>query len=193
MRAGRIETGLHVFLLLLKYLEDKNMESQYYEHLVACKTPVLMKAARIFSIVAFVASLLFLMPNSLIIGIVGCVLMGVVFWLSNQETSKEYEYVYIDGDISFDAVYNKSKRKNKGKTSWEETKLICRSDAPELEGYRQRGAKEVDFTSGDAQNEKAVYVMVVEKQGEFKIVYFEPAPEMLEMMWRKAPSKVKRQ
>ncbi|MDD7389113.1 MAG: hypothetical protein PUG60_05535 [Lachnospiraceae bacterium] len=166
------------------------MESQYYEHLVHCKTPLSVQLLRVVSVVGFVFSFV-LMATSAIIGLIGCVLMGVLFWYSNQEAGKEYEYIYVDGDISFDAIYQKSRRKNKGKTSWEETKLVCRAGAPELEGYRQKNAKVQSFT-GKGKNEDGVYALVTEAGGTPVITYFEPAQEMLEMMWRKSPSKVKR-
>ena len=116
---------------------------------------------------------------------------AVLFWFSNQEAGKEYEYVYIDGDISFDAVYNKSRRQTKGKTDWEETRLVCRAGSPELEGYRQKNAKIRNFTGND-KNAQNIYAIVTEAGGTPVITLFEPADAMLEMMWRKSPSKVKR-
>lgn len=171
-------------------LEDSRMESQYYEHLVHCRTPFLMQFLRVFSVVGFVLAILFC-AVSFLPGLGCCVLMAVLFWFSNQEAGKEYEYVYVDGDISFDAVYNKSRRKTKGSTSWEETKLVCRAGAPELEGYRQKNARVQDFTSKRKESQD-VYALVTEAGGSPVITYFEPAPQMLEMMWRKSPSKVKR-
>ena len=164
------------------------MESQYFEHLVHCKASLLVQILRVLSVAGFVFSFI-LMATSIIVGIIGCVLMGLLFWYSNQEAGKEYEYVYVDGDISFDAIYNKSRRKNKAKTSWEETKLVCRTDAPELEGYRQKNAKVQSFTGS---NKEGIYALVTEAGGAPVITYFEPAQEMLEMMWRKLPSRVKR-
>lgn len=166
------------------------MESQYYEHLVNCKPQVLMKAVSIVSVIGFIISML-LTAASFILGIIGCVVMGVIFWFSRQESDKDYEYVYIDGDISFDAIYNKSRRKTKAKTSWEDTRIICKAGSPELEGYRQKNARVQNFTSND-KDARNVYAVVTEKEGKLSIIYFEPAEEMLEMMWRKAPSKVKR-
>lgn len=165
------------------------MESQYFEHLVHCNSSA-AKIIRVIGVIGFVLSLV-LIPISMITGIIACVLMAVVFWFSNQEAGKEYEYVYIDGDISFDAVYNKSRRKTKGKTSWEETRLVCKNGSPELEGYRQKNAKIQNFTSND-KNAEGIYALVTEAGGTPTITLFEPAPEMLEMMWRKSPSKVKR-
>ena len=166
------------------------MESQYYEHLVHCKASIFMQIARVVSVVGFIISIL-LMPSSFFVGIIGCILMAVAFWFSNQEAGKEYEYVYVDGDISFDAVYNKSRRKTKGKTSWEETRLVCKAGSPELEGYRQKNAKIQNFTSNN-KNSGNVYAIITEAGGVPSITFFEPAPEMLEMMWRKSPMKVKR-
>ena len=166
------------------------MESQYYEHLVNCKPQVLMKVVSVVSIIGFILSLL-LIPASFLFGIIGCIVMGVICWYSRRESGKDYEYVYVDGDISFDAIYNKAKRKTKGKASWEDIKLICRGNAPELEGYRQKNARVQNFTSGD-KNSSDVYALVMEKEGNSTIIYFEPAKEMLEMMWRKGPSKVQR-
>lgn len=168
------------------------MESQYYEHLVKCKSPIVMQAVKVCSIAAFLISLLFIIPFSLIPGIAGCVLMAVFFWISTRETGKEYEYVYIDGDISFDVVYCKSKRKCKEKVTWEEIKRICPADALELEGYRQHGAKQVYFISGANKADEKVYALVVQRRENEMLIFFDAAPEMLEMMWRKSPSKVKR-
>ncbi|MDO5409260.1 MAG: hypothetical protein Q4F21_02270 [Lachnospiraceae bacterium] len=167
------------------------MESQYYEHLVQCRPQPLMKLVKVISMVGFIFSLL-MAPGALIAGIAGCLAMGATFWFSNREVGKEYEYVYIDGDISFDEIYNKSRRKTKLKTSWEETRLVCRADSPELNGYRQKNAKVQNFASRDKANESRVYALLTEKQGTYMIVYFEPAEDMLEMMWRKSPSKVKK-
>lgn len=166
------------------------MESQYYEHLVRCKPQVLMQVVKVISGIVFVFSLL-LMMSSAFIGLVGCIVAAVIFWFSSREVGKDYEYVYIDGDISFDAIYNKSRRKTKGKTSWDETRLVCKKEAPELEGYRQKNASVQDFTSND-KNARGVYAIVTDSEGKSTITYFEPSEEILEMMWRKGPSKVKR-
>lgn len=165
------------------------MESQYYEHLVSCKPQVLMKIIRILSAIGFIFSLLLIVAST-VVGLVGCVVMAVIFWFSSREVGKDYEYVYVDGDISFDAIYNKSRRKTKGKTSWDETRLVCKKGAPELEGYRQKNASVQNFTSND-ESCGEVYAIVTEGEGRLTITYFEPAQEMLEMMWRKGPSKVK--
>ena len=166
------------------------MESQYYEHIVRCKPSMAAKLLRIVSIVVFILSLL-MFSAGILFALAGCLVMGGLFWYSNREAGKEFEYVYVDGDISFDAVYNKSKRKSQLKTKWEETKLVCRGNAPELEGYRQKNAKTQNYTS-NMKPMKDVYALVIEREGVPIIVYCEPADEMIEMMWRKAPSKVKR-
>lgn len=166
------------------------MDSQYYEQLVPFKSSILMKILKVVSIIGIIISILFT-AASLIGGLVGLVVMGVLFYFSNQEAGKEYEYVYVDGDISFDAIYNKARRKTKWAIAWDEIKLVCRADASELEGYRQKNAKIYNFTS-KSDDDGTVYVLVSESGGSFTMTYFEPCKEMLEMMWRKSPSKVKR-
>jgi hypothetical protein len=165
------------------------MESQYFEHLVKCNVPILVKIARILSIAGEILFAL-LVPVSPVMGIAGCILMAAAFWFINREAGKEYEYIYVDGDISFDTIYNRSKRKTQCKTSWEEIKLVCKAGSPELEGYCQKNAPLRNYTSHDG-NFQDVYALVTEKSGTPMVIYFEPAPEMLEMMCKKAPFKVK--
>ena len=81
-------------------LEDNRMESQYYEHLVHCRTPFLMQFLRVFSVVGFVLAILFC-SVSFFLGLGCCALMAVLFWFSNQEAGKEYESL-----LSFPVEYH---------------------------------------------------------------------------------------
>lgn len=166
------------------------MESQYYEQLVSCKANSIMKIINIMSIVGLVVAVSSILV-SVMAASLGIVAMGIIFWFSRRQLNKEYEYVYIEGDIAFDAVFAKSKRKSKLKVKWEEIKLVCKANAPELEGYRRKNAKVREFTS-QMNDINSCYALAVEQMGNYMIVYFEPVPELLDMMWKKGPSKVKK-
>lgn len=98
----------------------------------------------------------------------------------------EYEYLCTNGDLDFDKVIRKCKRKHLFSINGENIVMMAPVNAQELTQYR--GVKIFDFSDKESGN---IVYKVVAKQGESMIaILFSPKPEMVEKMWTKFPRNV---
>lgn len=132
----------------------------------------------IFSIVLFVMSF---NPMMLIF----VILFGVAMYFVRMNINLEYEYLYVDKELSIDKIMNKTKRKKLAKISMDRMEVIAPIGSYHLDDYKKRLDKTVDYSSGKAEAKR--YMLVYEGQ---KSVIIEPGEEMLRMIKNIAPRKV---
>ena len=164
------------------------MNDTYVEVMVDRKTSPLLGVARIvlyaLAIVCFVMA---------IVGsgvfFVGAIAFAVVAYFVLPNFDLEYEYLYIDKEISIDKIMAKEKRKHVQTIDLNKMEVIAPVKSHELDQYKARGLKTYDFTSG---NEDArVYTVVYENGGAGTVmVNIEPNEEMLRAIKNVFPRKV---
>lgn len=156
----------------------------YVECLVARKASFAMrvlKTALIMLTVFFALIGVAFIPAFLV-----AIATGVGAYFSYMNADVEYEYLYLDKEISIDKVMAKSKRKRVAVYDVERMEILAPVKSYHLDAYKNRELKTVDYSSGlDEDNKK--YMMIYE--GNVK-VFLEPSAEMLKAVRMVAPRKV---
>lgn len=150
------------------------MNEFYVEQLVPRKTVVIKDAmikysCIILTIVAIVFSFLF--P---IFWLVMIALAAIDVYLI-KNSSVEYEYLYLNGELEIDKIIAKQKRKNVYSVNIEEILILAHLDSAEVIPFQQ--LKTRDFSSGDKGT--SVYKMIILKNGQREAILIEPNENLL--------------
>lgn len=161
------------------------MNETYVEILIKRKTPAYMKLLKILLImltVCFVLVGLILWP-ALLIGIV----LGVASYFVYMNAELEYEYLYVDKELTVDKIVAKSKRKRVEVFELEKMEIVAPIHSWHLDSYKNRSDKTFDYSSGEPGKPDTRYVFFYDGQ---KKVIFEPNENLIKAMQFAAPRKV---
>ncbi len=157
----------------------------YVEQLIKTKMagqPVYIRIGAVALTVVCIFLGLTMIPLLLTVGIG----LAVVDILLFKDSTMEYEYIYMNGDIDVDRIIAKQRRKRMMSFQLEDMVVIAKANSGEVKPYQK--IKVYDFSSGtDNQN---VYKMIVSKSGTMEAVLFEPNEKIIQDMKRRAPRKV---
>lgn len=161
------------------------MNETYVEWLVKRKTPAYMAFLKILFTVLAVFFILIglLMLPALLIG-VAC---GVAAYFITLNADLEYEYLYVDKELTVDKVMAKSRRKRVAVFSLDKMEIVAPVKSWHLDNYKNRSEKAVDYSSGEEKQPDKRYVFYYDGQ---KKIIFEPNEEMIRAMQTVAPRKV---
>lgn len=165
------------------------MNDSYYELLVAQEPDTKDKAVKVglpaAGIACIIAGILVFWP----ILIVGAVLLiaGYVFLI--PRASREYEYLFIQGDFSVDVVYSQSKRKKMMEFSVREADIVAPVNSHRLDYYNNnQNLKVVDFSSGNPDHRR--FAVITRLDSQLTKIIIEPDQKLEQMMIDYSPSKV---
>ena len=145
----------------------------YIEHLVKGKKGIIEYMERG---VAIALPFLFMFILSLLsLPIIFFVFLLPISYYIRIRSDKEYEYLYMAGDLSIDVVYHKTSRKNLIQCSKEEV-LEIRPFREDLKEQYQRSGSLVSDFAGLGENPH--YFYLIQKEGK-KYVYILDCPEKL--------------
>lgn len=162
------------------------MSDAYVECLVKAKTSMAAKLLKVLLILLAV----FFGFLMLITGIIGFILMlvaAVGAYFVNLFTDLEYEYLYVDKELVVDKVMAKSRRKRVASYSLDKVEILAPIRSYHLDNYKNRTAKEKDYSIKEELKPDLRYVMFYE--GSEKII-LSPSPEMIKVMKNVAPRKI---
>ncbi|NLC20012.1 MAG: hypothetical protein GX757_12515 [Clostridiales bacterium] len=162
------------------------MNQSYAEAGVARKNTATIIALKILMILVIIAGA-FVMLTGGIIGIAGAVIVIVMVYLL-PKLNVEYEYIFVDGQIDFDRITGKSRRKTMLRIDMEEVEIIAIQGSHSLDPYKNIQCVKMDFTSG-AKDAKP-YIAIANKNGKKYMIAFEPNELMLTMIKQKSPRKL---
>lgn len=161
------------------------MNETYVEWRVKKKTPAYLRFLRIFFIVLavfFVLIGLVLLP-ALLIGIA----LGVAAYFIYLNSDLEYEYLYVDKELTVDKIMAKSRRKKVAVFNLDKMEIVAPIKSWHLDNYKNRSDKATDYSSGEAKQPDKRFVFYYDGQ---KKIIFEPNEEMIKAMQIVAPRKV---
>ncbi len=161
------------------------MNETYVEWLVKKKTPAYMTLLRILSVmltVCFVLVGLAYVP-ALLVGIA----LGVGAYFIYMNSDLEYEYLYVDKELTVDKVMAKSKRKRVAVFDIGKMEILAPVKSWRLDNYKNRTDKAVDYSSGEEKQPDTRYVMFY--NGKQKVI-IEPNEELIKAIQMVAPRKV---
>ena len=158
----------------------------YVECLVAHKSSPIMKFLKILLIMLAVAFVFLGLLGTFAALILGIVFGGLAYFVSQQCTI-EYEYLYLDREISIDRIMARSKRKKVATFDVEKMEILAPINSYHLDDYKNRQIKPTDYSSGVAKQPDRRYVFFYEGQ---KKVILEPSSEFVKAVYNVAPRKV---
>lgn len=120
-------------------------------------------------------------------GIIGIAIILILVYLFPR-LNVEYEYVFVDGQLDFDRITGKAKRKTILRIDFEQVDIIAPMNSHALDTYANIQTEKKDFSSRD-KNSKP-YVIVSSIQNKKVFIIFEPNEKMITMMKQKSPRKV---
>lgn len=160
----------------------------YVECLVAKKSSFLLRLLKTLLIMFAVIFLILGMISTLsIAGLIIAIVLGVGAYFAHMYADIEYEYLYLDKEISIDRVMAKSRRKRIASYDVERMEIIAPVKSYRLDSYKNREMKTIDYSSGVVEQPDKRYMMVYE--GNTKI-FLEPSAEMIKAIQMVAPRKV---
>lgn len=163
------------------------MGDTYVECLVARKPSMLMTFLKFFLIMIAAVVLIFSMLLANIVGLIVAIAAGVGAYFATMNANIEYEYLYVDKEVSIDKVLAKSKRKKAGTYSVEQMEIFAPLNSHRLDSYKNRDAKTVDYSSGIAAQPERRYMMVC--NGGTRVI-LEPNEALIKAIQTVAPRKV---
>ncbi|MCH5258251.1 MAG: hypothetical protein J1F18_00800 [Lachnospiraceae bacterium] len=163
------------------------MSETYVECLVARKSSMLMTFLKFFLIMMAVVLLLFGVGTGYVAALILGIVAGVGAYFATMNADIEYEYLYVDKEISVDKVLAKSKRKKAGTYSVEQMEIFAPLNSHRLDSYRNRDTKTVDYSSGIESQPERRYMMVC--NGGIRVI-LEPNEALIKAVQTVAPRKV---
>lgn len=158
------------------------MNDTFYELLIKKNKPdtnaVILSAINIVAIV-------FLLILSLYIQFAMILAVGlgfVFYYMVYPRISVEYEYSLLNADLTIDAIYNKTKRKNVLNVDLKTLETAFPTSSPKMNG--QRNGKKTDCSTGDMASS---YCLIFPNNGENILLFVTPDDHMLDMIKRVAP------
>lgn len=161
------------------------MSETYVECLVARNGSPLIRFCKMLFMMLTVV---FIMIGIVFIpGLLVAIATGIVAYFSYLNADIEYEYLYLDREISVDKVMAKSRRKKAGTYNLEQMEIFAPLNSHRLDSYRNRQLKTLDYSSGVAAQPEKRYMMIW--NGDTKII-LEPNAEMIKAIQSVSPRKV---
>lgn len=161
------------------------MNEFYMEQLVPRKTAV-KKDSMIRNICFLLTIIMGLLTIVLPIFIIGAIIFIVIDVMLVKNSSVEYEYLYLNGDLDIDKVIAKQKRKRSYTFNMNDVIVIAPTNSGEVRPYQN--VKTLDFSSGVESS--SVYKVVLVKNSEKESILIEPNEALLSGMKMVAPRKV---
>ena len=163
------------------------MNETYVECMIKRKISIAMKILKyVIIMMAVFCILVGMLFGSLVFFLFGLILVVIAYFASlNSEI--EYEYLYVDRQLSVDKILNKTKRKKIANYEVDRIEILAPLKSHHLDSFKKREVRVVDYTSGIMKNPDPRYAIYYE--GNAKII-FEPSIEMVNAISIIAPRKV---
>lgn len=163
------------------------MNQSYAEAGVKRRDTSLTLVLKFFMIMGIVMGALLMLLGSFftIIGIVVIALLVFFF----RKLNIDYEYVYVDGQIDFDRITSKMKRKTMLRVDLDQAEIVAPEGSHALDSFNNlEHLEKRDFSS--RRNDVKPYIIIVKAQYSRYRIAFEPNEKMLSLMKQKSPRKI---
>ncbi len=161
------------------------MNDVYVECLVKQKTSL---KARILQIFLIVLAVIFFFATPFVYAAFFLMLLAAGgAYLVYLFTNLEYEYLYLDRELTVDKVMARSRRKRIGTYGLDRIEIMAPVNSHRLDSYKNRPVKVKDYSVGEELQPDLRYAMYFE--GGEKII-LSPSPELIKAMKNAAPRKI---
>ena len=128
-----------------------------------------------------------LLTGMIVTFILGLVFAGLGYFLC-PSPDIEFEYLYMDKELTVDKIMAKQKRKRAGVYDLSKMEKMCPYKSHELDAYKNRKIPIKDYSSGIEDHR--VYVIVYRSENEELLIFIEPNDELLAAIKNSCPRKV---
>ncbi|MBE5880937.1 MAG: hypothetical protein E7289_01310 [Lachnospiraceae bacterium] len=165
------------------------MTDNYVELLVKRKTSPMLKALRfacmVMGVLQLVLAALSAAPFFIVTGILFLAVAYVVGYFGNIE----YEYLYVDRQLTIDKIHNQRKRKKVAEYQLDkDMEVLAPYGSAHLDYFNDKVARTRNYTSGKTDADQ--YVMVVHVEEELEMIRLDMNEEMLKQISMVSPRKV---
>lgn len=164
----------------------KNMSEIYVECLVKKESSTIGKLGRMLLIMLTVVfGILTLM--GFVLAFIIALLAGLAAYFVYLYTDVEYEYLYLDKELSVDRILAKTRRKRIETLEVDRMEILAPIKSYHLDGYRNRTGKVTDYSIGREEQPDKRYLLYY--NGSKKII-LSPNEELVKAIRNVAPRKV---
>jgi len=161
------------------------MNETYVECLVSRKPSTVLGILK--GVMAGFVVICFLLSSMIWICLLLALLGCVGFYFAGHYAKQEFEYLYVDREITIDRIMNQSKRKKVDTFDLNEMEIFAPIKSWHLDSYKNREFKVTDYSSGIESQPDKRYVMLY--RGNRKVI-FEPNDEFVQAIRNIYPRKV---
>lgn len=168
-------------------IPEMYMSETFIELLIKRKTNVLQKGLQyFFMVLTVIAILLGIMgsPTLLLVGI----LFGVITYFAKMYANVEFEYLYLNKELTVDRILGESKRKKMAEFHMQRMEILAPSDSHRLDSYRNKKCVNYDFTS--KQEKSKPYTFIYAGDNEVAKVSIDMTDELFKAIRDISPRKV---
>lgn len=159
----------------------------YKELLVKKESGMKEKILRVACLVPTIVLGFFTLITGNIILFVITVALGILDYFVFQWTDIEYEYLYLDKEITIDKIMAKTRRKRQIAIDVNKIEILAPVKSYQLDSYRNRSCKEIDYSAGMDMPEQKLYALYYDGNQKFLLNLTEDFAKMIKGM---APRKV---
>ncbi|MCD8131987.1 MAG: DUF6106 family protein [Lachnospiraceae bacterium] len=163
------------------------MNETYVEWLVDRKMTGKGKALRAGCIALIVLAVLFYLMTASSVALFVIIIFGIATWFAFRYTKIEYEYSYVDREISVDRIANKTSRRRVAVYDLGKVEIIAPEKSVHLDGFKHKQYKKVDYTGNSKEPQNPIFIMYYNTGVQ---AYFELNDEFANALYRAAPNKV---
>lgn len=114
--------------------------------------------------------------------------LGLGAYYLFQSFDVEFEYTYVNGQLDFDKILGKARRKHLVTLQMDQLEMLAPKGSHQVDSMRNMKGKYLDLSSH--MPDHRVYEMYIRTESEFYKIEFEPGDEMLEAIRLLSPRKV---
>ncbi len=138
-----------------------NMNDSYKELLVKKERGIQGTVMRIVCVVPTVLLALLTLSGNLIV-FIAVVALGVFDYFVFQWTDVEFEYLYLDKEITVDKVMAKTRRKRAAVLDVNKIEMMAPHNSGQLAYYKNRQVKTTDLSAGQDLPDQKLYMVYYE-------------------------------
>lgn len=163
------------------------MSDTYVECLVKQKQKIGAKILKVFLIILTVIAAFMFLGFWIWPAFFFALAFGAGAYFVGRFTNLEFEYLYLDREISIDKIMDKTKRKRVASYSVDKIEIVAPINSYHLDEFKNRQVKVKDYSVGEKCNPDLRYVMYC--AGGEKII-FNPSEGLVKALKNVAPRKV---
>ena len=138
------------------------MNESYKELLVKKEKDLKQKLARVLCLVPTVVIGFFTLVTGNIVLFIVAIVLGVLDYFVFQWTDIEYEYLYLDKEVTIDKIMAKTRRKRACVIDVNKIEILAPVNSHQLDSYRNRQVKTLDYSAGKDLPEQKLYAAYYE-------------------------------